>query len=118
MRIFFLQIGSGILGLWLASQFVAGVEFVGPWKILLFAGFVLGLINLFIKPILNFITLPLRMLTFGLFGLVINMGMIWIVDILFVEFIIKGLIPLFWTTLIVWGLSFLLSLFFPKAKYG
>lgn len=116
MRNLFLQIISGILGLWLAVQFVSGVEFIGPWKILLFCGFILGLINFFIKPVLNFIALPLRMLTLGLFSLVINMGMIWIVDVFFPELIIKGLIPLFWATLIIWGLTFILPLFFPKRK--
>jgi len=51
MRNLFLKITSGILGLWLASQFVPNVQFVGNWKLLLLAGFILGLINFFIKPI-------------------------------------------------------------------
>jgi len=68
------------------------------------------LVNSFIKPILKIITLPLRILTFGLFGLIINMLMIWLVDIFFPELIIAGLIPLFWLTFIVWILSFLLGL--------
>jgi len=107
MRNLFLKIFSGILGLWLASEFITGVEFTGSWQLLLLAGFVLGLINFFIKPILKLITLPLRILTLGLFGLVINMAMIWLVDIFFVELIIVGILPLFWTSLIIWGLSLL-----------
>ncbi len=116
MRNLFLKITSGIFGLWLASQFIPGVAFTGSWKILLFAGFILGLINFFIKPILKLITLPLRILTLGLFSLIINMAMIWLVDIFFIELIITGLVPLFWTSLIVWGLSTILPLFFPKKK--
>jgi putative membrane protein len=116
MRNLFLQIISGVLGIWLASQFIPGVEFIGPWKTLLLAGLILGLINFFIKPVLKFITGPLRMLTFGLFGLVINMAIIWAVDILFKELVISGLVPLLWTTLLLWGLGFLLPLFFPKRK--
>ena len=118
MRNLFLKIISGILGLWLASQFIAGVSFTGSWKILLFAGFILGLINFFIKPILKLITLPLRILTLGLFSLIINMAMIWLVDLFFIELIIIGIVPLFWTSLIIWGLSTVLPLFFPKRKYG
>ncbi|GAG05982.1 unnamed protein product, partial [marine sediment metagenome] len=95
-----------------------GVEFIGNWETLLSVGLILGLINSFIRPILKFITLPLRMLTFGLFGLVINMGMIWLVDILFTKLIITGLIPLFWTTLIIWGLGLMVSLFIPKRRSG
>ena len=107
MRNLFIKIAAGILGLWLASSFVPGVEFTGAWKILLFAGFLLGLMNFFIKPILKSITLPLRIITLGLFGLIINMAMVWLVDIFFTELTIVGVLPLLWTTLIIWGLSLL-----------
>lgn len=114
----FLQILAGILGFWLAAKFVSGVEFIGPIQSLLLAGLILGLVNFFIKPIVKLITWPLKILTFGLFSIVINMTMVWIVDILFPELIIAGIIPLFWTTVIVWGLSLILFLFgkgtFPK----
>jgi len=116
MRDLFIKITSGIFGLWLATQFVAGVEFTGTWKILLFAGFLLGLINCFIKPILKFFTLPLRILTLGLVGLIINMAMIWLIDIFFVELVVVGILPLLWTTLIVGGLGLILSFFFRKKK--
>lgn len=108
------QIIAGILGLWLAVKFVPGVEFIGPIKTLLLAGLILGLINFFIKPILNKITLPFRIITLGLFSLIINMAIVWIVDIIFPELIISGLLPLFWTTLIIWGLSFLFGLSTPQ----
>jgi len=107
----FLQILAGILGLYLATKFVSGVEFIGPIQSLLLAGLILGLVNFLVKPIVKFITWPLRVLTFGLFTIIINMGMIWIVDILFPELIIPGIIPLFWTTVIVWALNLILSLF-------
>jgi putative membrane protein len=120
-----LQIITCILGLWLATQFVTGVsleiipgqsEFFGivfteRWQILFLVGAVLGLVNFFIKPILKAVTLPLRILTFGLFSLIINMGLIWIVDIIFQELEILGLISLLWTTLIIWGVSFFLGLY-------
>lgn len=108
------QIIAGILGIFLAVKFVPGVEFIGPIQYLLLAGFILGSINFFIKPILNLITLPLRILTLGLFSLVINMVIIWIVDIIFPELIIRGIIPLFWTTIIILLLSFLFGLHKPR----
>ena len=102
-------------GLWLAVRFVPGVEFVGEIKYLILAGVVLGIINFFIKPILNLVTLPLRIITFGLFSLIINMALIWIIDVVFPELIIQGIIPLFWTTLIVWVVSTFLG-FYPKRR--
>jgi len=103
------QIIGGILSFWLAVKFVPGVEFIGEIKYLVLAGAFLGLINFFIKPILKIITLPLRVLTLGLFSLIINMGLIWFVDIIFPELIIPGLVPLFWTTLIVWLVGYFLG---------
>lgn len=113
MRTLFLQIVGGILGIFLAAEFVPEVEFTGNWQTLALAGGILGLLNFFIKPILKFISLPLRILTLGLFSLVINMFIIWLVDIVFLELIISGIVPLFWTSLIVWGISFFLLKWMP-----
>ncbi len=107
---------GGVLSIYLAVKFIPGVEFTGDIKYLVFAGIFLGLINFFIKPILKIITLPLRILTLGLIGLIINMLIIWAVDIFFPELDIKGIVPLFWTTLLVWGVGFLLGLSKPKKK--
>jgi len=110
----FSQIAAGILGIFLAQRYVPGVEFTGNWHVLVLSGVILGLLNFFLKPILKVITWPLKVLTFGLFGLVINMLIVWIVAFVFPELIIAGIIPLFWTTLIVWGVSYFLSLYNSK----
>ena len=114
MRNFFVKIVSSVLGLWIAVSFVTGVNFTGSLKSLAIAGVLLGLVNFFIKPILKIITLPVRMLTLGLFGLIINMAMVWAIDIFYPELVIVGVMPLFWTTLIILGLSIILNLFFNR----
>lgn len=114
MRGLILQIISGILGLWLAIRFVSGVKLEGEIQILFFAGFILGVLNFFLKPVLKLITLPLWLLTFGIFSFIINMGIIWLVDIIFPKLIIEGVVPLFWTTLWILGISILVSIFSPK----
>lgn len=108
-----LQIIVGILGIFLSQKYVPGVSFTGSVQILVLTGVILGLINFFIKPILKIITFPLRILTFGLFGLIINMLIIWLVDIIFPELIIAGIVPLFWTSLIVWLINFILIKLIP-----
>jgi len=106
---------SGILGIYLAYRFVPGVYFFGDIKTLIIIGCVLGIINLFIKPILKIVSLPLRILTLGLFTLLINMGLVWLMEVIFSRNLdIKGIIPLFWATLIICGLNFFFRLFFPK----
>lgn len=123
-----IQIIAGILGLWLADRFVSGVEFTGPLFILprssqqlgdflgtlFFVGAILGFLNFFVKPVLKGITLPLRIITFNLFSLVLAMLMVWITDVIFPELIIQGLLALFWTTLIVWAIALLLEKWLPE----
>jgi putative membrane protein len=112
MKNLLLKIASAAGGIWLAVQFIPGVQFNGSWKVLLLAGVLLGLVNVFIKPVVNLITLPIRILTLGLTGFVVNMAIIWLADLYFAEIIIQGLIPLFWTSLMITGLNIVLSLIF------
>ncbi len=123
-----IQIIAGTLGMWLAAIFISGVEveiipgysslfginFTQSWQIFILIGISIGLINSFIKPILKFIAIPVRILTLGIATLLIDMFLIWIVDILFPELIIKGLIALFWTTIIICLCGFLFSKFYHK----
>ena len=112
----FWTIIAGACALILANFLVPGFEVQGELthslQILFLAGVFLGLINFFIKPILNLLTLPLRWLTFGLFGLAVNLFIVWLVDIVFSpEISIIGFRALFITSLLVW-LSGLLT---PKS---
>ena len=129
MRHLFFSIVSGILGLFLAQLFVPGVSLavipgriifgipiIALWQILILTGGVLGLLNFFLKPILKLITLPLRIITLGLFSFVINMFLVWLVDAFFPELKIEGISALFWTALIIFGLSFFFSFYKPNKK--
>lgn len=102
IRHFCLQVIAGILSLWLITQFISGVKLTGDFKMLLLIGGIWGLLNFFIKPVLHKLTLPLRIITLGLSGIVINMAMVWVLDVLFPELIIKGIQPLFWAAVIFW----------------
>ena len=107
-----LHIVAATGGLFVAAKIVPGVDFYGTYLMLIIVGLMLGLANFFIKPILKAVSLPIRILTLGLFGLVINMGLVWLVaDIIFPDVLeISGIAPLFWTTAIIWLLNFLLGL--------
>ncbi len=105
-----LHIFSGIAGLWIAIRFVPGVEFTGSTQLLLIAGLILGILNATLKPMFNLITLPIRILTLGLSGFVINLLMVWALDLLFPEIELIGFLPLLWTTLIIWLITIPLSL--------
>jgi len=114
MRRLFLQIITGILGIFLAIKFVPGVTSTGSWQTIILVGLILGLINFFIKPILKLITLPFRILTLGLFSVLINIGVVWIVDLVFAGIAINGFLALFLTTIMIWCTSLIVSAFIKK----
>ncbi len=106
MKKFLAHIVAGILGIWLATG-IPGVSFAGELSALALAGFALGVINFAVKPVLDILTLPLKIVTFGIFSLFLNMAIIWSVDVLILGRIFT-LFPLFLTTVIVWILNIVL----------
>ena len=80
------------LGLWLASAIVPGVR-VEDTGTLILAAVMLGLVNAFVRPVVFILTLPLTVVTLGLFLLVVNAAMIGLVAVLLDDFHVNGLIP-------------------------
>ena len=64
------------VALWLAAQYVDGIRYTGTLPGLLVVALVFGAVNVLIKPVLKLLSLPVRILTLGLFTLVINAGML------------------------------------------
>lgn len=87
---FIVQLLVTALALWLASEFVSGVEVLSTGS-LLAAAFLLGLANAVVRPILTVITFPLTLITFGLFLLVVNAAVIGLVASLLGGFNVDGL---------------------------
>jgi putative membrane protein len=83
------------LGLWLASELVPGLEVRGG-ATLLGAALLLGIVNAVVRPVLIVLTLPITILTLGLFLLVINAAMLGLVASLFEDFRIAS----FWSALL------------------
>jgi putative membrane protein len=80
------------LGLWVASAVVPGVH-VSDTGTLVVAAILLGLVNAFVRPVVFILTLPLTIVTLGLFLLVVNAAMIGLVAVLLPGFAVAGLIP-------------------------
>jgi putative membrane protein len=81
-------------GLLLAAWLVDGMQFGGPLSIF-FAALVLGGVNAIVRPILLLLTLPITVVTLGLFLLVLNGAMLGLAALLVPGFVIQG----FWTAL-------------------
>jgi putative membrane protein len=89
------------IGLWLATQWVTGVS-VDSIGTLIFAGLLLGVVNAIIRPIAFILTLPITILTLGLFLFVLNAAMVWLVAAILPGFHAPWFTPAFLTSIIVW----------------
>lgn len=88
MRFIAVILINGLL-VYLAAWLLPGVSVTG-YGIAIITGLLLGLVNFFIKPILTILTLPITILTLGLFLLIINAAMVLLVDWLVAGFEVQG----------------------------
>ena len=93
-------LGNG-LALYAAFLFVPGFSFTGGIKEYAIAGVVLGLLNMAVKPVLKLISMPFIILTLGLFTIVINALLLWLVDYIFDFVTILDIYALVWATIVV-----------------
>lgn len=96
--------------LWMASHVFKGIQFSSTSSLVVSA-LLLGLANAIVRPLLVFLTLPLTVLTFGLFLLVINALMLLLVAKLVEGFKISGFWTAFWASLFMSVLSVVLGAF-------
>ena len=90
MARFLARIVFAALGLWLAAAIVPGVSY-NQLLSLIIAALLLGLVNAVLRPILFILTLPLTIVTLGLFLLVLNAAMIGLVAAIMPGFHVDGL---------------------------
>jgi len=98
---FLLRVVISAIGLWLATQWVKGVH-VDSTGTLILAALLLGVVNAIIRPIAFILTLPITILTLGLFLLVLNAAMVWLVGAILPGFHAPWFMPAFLTSIIVW----------------
>ena len=88
------------LALVLAANVVHGIT-VDSLQTALIAAVVLGILNIFVKPILSIFAFPITLLTFGLFSFVINAGMFALAAYFTTGFAVAGFIPALLGSLVV-----------------
>jgi putative membrane protein len=96
------------IGLWLASKIVSGVGFTSG-ETLIAAALLLGVVNAFVRPVIVILTLPITLVTLGLFLLVINALMIMLVAWLLPGFMVAGFWPAVGAAIVVGLTSWIMS---------
>ena len=98
--------GVNVLALWVADALWDGVRIDGFWAFAIGAA-VLGIANAVIKPVVALLTLPLIILTLGLFLLVINIGMVALAEWIAPDFSIDGFWSYVGTVFVVWAVNWI-----------
>lgn len=92
----------------LLPYFIPGID-VATNNTALIAAAVIGFINIFIKPILKLLTLPLRLMTLGIFGFILNVLLLWVASLLVPGFEITtltaGVLGALVVTAVLWVLD-------------
>jgi len=83
----------------IAAYLIPGIEVTLVGALVL--AVVLGLINAFFKPIINLLTLPINIVTLGLFSLVVNALLIMLAGVIVPEFSVAGFWPAFFFAIVV-----------------
>ena len=101
-----IALGINVLALWICDAIFSSVSINGAWAYIIGA-LVLGIANTIIKPILAFLTLPLIIITLGLFLLVINIAMVALAEWIAPNFSIDGFWAYVGTVVVVWAVNWI-----------
>jgi putative membrane protein len=118
--VFLLRLLINAAALWVAIQLIDGIEHRGTWWSLLVVALVFGVLNASIRPLLKLLSLPVIILTLGLFIFVINALMLlltgWVSGLFNLGFYVEGFWDAFFGGLIISIVSLLLSMFMGVGK--
>lgn len=99
---------------YLAAELVDGIAVASFWTAI-WVGLLLGLLNLVVKPFLTLISIPLIMVSFGLFLVVINAVLLLFCSDLIEAFTVDGFWPAAWGSIVISLVSMILE---PKSPKG
>lgn len=112
---FLLRLLVNAAAIWAAIKIVPGISHVGSWPSLLGVALVFGVVNAIVRPLLVILSLPLLLVTVGLFTLVLNALLLWLTSSLSgtlgLGFNVSGFWPAFLGAIVISLVSLGLSTF-------
>lgn len=112
-----IRLAINAVALWVAATFIPGppgIEFADDSLVtLLIVAVVFGLVNAFIKPIVRLLSLPARIVTLGLFGLLINTAMLALTALILEQLTIDGFLSAFIGAIVISVVSLVLGFLVP-----
>ncbi len=110
---FLLRLLFSACTLLLLTYYLPGIR-VDSFYVAILAAIVLGLVNAIIRPIIVILTLPVNLLTLGLFSFVINAGLFWFVSTVVKGFYVDGFITALWGSLVISLVNWVSNMFLKR----
>ena len=112
------RLAINALALYAATRFVPGIAYEGEWFNIFVVALMFGVLNTIVRPILKLFSIPLLIVTIGLFIFVINALMLWLTGALSeafgLGFRVDGFVAAFLGAIVVGFVSFVLSFLVPE----
>ena len=96
------------LVLFFVANVVPGISFSSFWSALI-TSLIFGLINALVRPLVILLTLPINILTLGIFTLIINAMMFWLAGTIVKGFEVADFAAAFWGALLYWIIAFIIN---------
>ncbi len=114
---YFVTILATALGLLVVDIVVPGVD-IANFPAAIVAAIVIGLVNAFIRPVLQVLSLPLTFITLGLFSFILNGILLWLASIIVPGFTMNGLIAFILAPIVLSFSSTFLNKYFAEKGMG
>ena len=116
LKYFLFRWANNTMGVVVASYLLHGrITWVKPLDLII-AAFLLGILNTFVRPLLMLVSLPVLILTLGLFTFVINALLFWFVGHLGLGLVVDGFWPALFGSIVLWIVSWVLSAIFTPRE--
>lgn len=103
------RVGANACGIFLASQIVTKITYGDNFIALLVTALILSIINAVIRPLVVILALPAYIITLGLFSLVVNAMMLYLVDFIYAPFKVSGILAPILAGIIIGLVNYILT---------
>jgi putative membrane protein len=113
---FIIRLLVNALALWLIAKYVPGFTMTGSIWTPILAALIFGIVNALVRPIVLLLTLPLTVVTLGLFIIIVNALMFWLVTWITPNFKVSGFGPALIGALIMMVVSYIVNAIFKAEE--
>ena len=110
------RVGANACGIYFASQFLSKISYQDSFLSLIIAATILSVVNAVVRPLVVILALPAYVITLGLFSLVVNALMLYLVDFLYGPFNVSGLFAPILAGIIIGLVNYILTRVFDTVS--